>query len=203
MNPACQTFVPRLSPYVDGELGPPERVQVEQHLTSCKDCTMRTADLRAESGLLRVGMEMLADEVDFKDFSRDVMARLTPHKAPLGERLRISVSEMFTYQRGMLAGGFATATLAVLLAVTLLLRTSTPEGYASERMAVQTVRTDASAHVAPVVLETKAGNSIIWVVDHQHGVGQAADVVPEEELEMEPGTAGSALDQEQPKGGEL
>ena len=61
-NPACQTFIPRLSPYIDGELPPAERQAVDTHLSACRDCTGRVADLRAESGLVRLGMEMLADE---------------------------------------------------------------------------------------------------------------------------------------------
>src|SRR5688572_6256964 len=108
-NPACRTFVTLLSPYIDGELAPTERVSVERHLAVCKECTMRTADLRAESGLLRVGMEMLTDEVDFKDFSREVMARITPEKPPLIERWRLSVAELFTYHRRLMLTSLATA----------------------------------------------------------------------------------------------
>src|SRR5438874_11419820 len=98
-NPACKTFVSQLSPYIDGELSADQRTVVERHLSACKDCTMRVSDLRAESGLVRVGMEMLADQVDFKDFAQKVMARVTPEKPPFFERLRISASEMFLYQK--------------------------------------------------------------------------------------------------------
>src|SRR5688572_1741486 len=107
-NPACKTFLPLLSPYIDGELVPGERTTVERHLAACKECTMRTADLRAESGLLRVGMEMLTDDVDFKDFSRQVMARITPERPPLLERLQLSVTELFTYHRRLMLTSMAT-----------------------------------------------------------------------------------------------
>src|SRR5262249_4703229 len=110
LNPACQTFIPMLSPFVDGELPPQERVTVERHLNVCRDCTARAADLRAESGLIRHGLDLAADEVDFKDFAQKVMARLTPYKPPLWERLRVSLSEMFLYQRRTMVTSLVTAT---------------------------------------------------------------------------------------------
>jgi anti-sigma factor RsiW len=199
-NPACQTFIPKLSPFIDGELDPAERIVVERHLTACKDCTMRAADLRAESGLLRVGMEMLADEEDFKDFSQKVMARITPERPPVFERIRISLSEMFTYQRGMMLTSMATAAVVLAIATPLiLLRNSTPEGYASEQMMVQEVRTEEGARVSPVVLETKSGNSIIWLVDQpkvEEKKDGKNDEAQHEELDMDTG-------QEKPNGGEL
>src|ERR1700693_4633598 len=99
MKSECQPFFASLSPFADGELSPNERTRVEQHLASCGDCTGRVADLRAESGLLRVGMEMLTDDVDFSGFSQAVMAKVGPAKLPLLERLKLSWSERFTYQR--------------------------------------------------------------------------------------------------------
>lgn len=206
LNPACQTFVPLLSPYIDGELTPSERVTIERHLSACKDCTMRTADLRAEAGLVRIGMEMLADEVDFKDFAQQVMARVTPEKPPLWERIRLSLSEMFTYQRGPLLASLATATALLVVGLPFLFREQPPLGYAAERMMVQTVTTDEAAHVAPVVLETKSGNAIIWLVDHKHEEPQTGpkvdDEAGQEELDLDP-SAHPPVDPLQPKGGEL
>ncbi len=200
-NSACQTFIPKLSPYLDGELLPADRQVVERHLAACKHCTMRTADLRAESGLLRVGMEMLADEVDFKDFSQQVMAALIPERAPLLERLKLSLSEMFTYQRGLMLTSMATAAVVLAIAAPLiLLRNGTPEGYASQRMAVQTVSVDEEAHVAPVVLETEGGDAIIFMVDHTH---PGTDESRQDELDIEPEAEGAKLKQQAPKGGDL
>jgi hypothetical protein len=165
MNPACKTFVPMLSPFIDGELSPSERVTVERHLTACKECTMRAADLRAESGLVRVGMEMLADEVDFKDFSQKVMARITPERPPLGERISLFFSELFTYQRKLMFTSLATAAAVLLVATPIILRGGPQAGYASERMMVDAVKIDDGATVAPVVMETKGGDTIIWMVE--------------------------------------
>jgi anti-sigma factor RsiW len=184
-NPACSRYVSLLSPYIDGELAPGERVDVERHLAACRDCTGRTADLRAESGLVRVGLEMAADEVDFKDFAQRVMARVTPERPPLLERLRLSVSEMMRYQRTAFVSSLATAAVVLLVAIPLLSRGSAPVGYAGERMTVQAVRASggAGAHVAPVVMEAEDGNAIIWLVDEQKV--KSGDESVQDELEMD------------------
>lgn len=202
-NPACQSFLPLLSPFIDGELAPAERVTVERHLTVCSKCTMRVADLRAESGLLRVGMEMLADEVDFKDFSQKVLARVTPEKPPLFERLKLAISEAFLYQKGTYGTALATAAVLALLALPVLLRDRTPLGYASQRLEVQVVSVDEKAvDLTPAVMETEGGDAIVWMVEHTPDKGEPAqDEAEAEELELSP-KAPAPLEQK-PKGGEL
>lgn len=199
--PACQAFIPMLSPFIDGELAPAERVSVERHLAACQECGMRVADLRAESGLLRLGMEMLAEEADFRDFARQVTARLTPEKPPLSERLRLSLSEVFLYHRRMMVTALASAALVLLLALPWLLRAGTPTGYANPRLELQAVTVDPAAHLAPVVLETESGNTIIWMVEHDHE--KRADEARDEELDLEPGAESTDLNQQAPQGGEL
>lgn len=186
-NSACQTFIPKLSAFIDGELNPAERQQVEQHVAHCKDCAGRVADLRAESGLIRIGLEMAADEVDWNGFAAKVMAQVTPEKPPLLERLKLSLSEMFTYQRGALISGFAVAAAVLLVAGTLVFRPPAPTaGYAQAEMAVQTVVTDKSAHVQPVVLDADQGSAIIWLVDHPTN---DADLSRGEEMGLDTGSA--------------
>jgi anti-sigma factor RsiW len=197
-NPACKSFIPLLSPYIDGELSPAERVNVERHLSACRDCTSRAADLRAESALLRVGLEMAVDEVDFKDFTQRVMARVTPERPPLLERLRISLSELFLYHRTAMVSSLATAAVLVLVAVPLLAqRDDVPLGYGGDRMRVRAVRASEGAKVAPVVLESEDGNTIIWVVDQE---ADAAHDDASDELDLE-----TPKDEPKPppKGGEL
>ncbi|MBI3184333.1 MAG: zf-HC2 domain-containing protein [Myxococcales bacterium] len=202
-NPACQTFIPMLSPFIDGELSPAERMTVERHLVACQQCAMRAADLRAESGLVRVGMEMAADEVDFKDFAQKVLARITPERPPLLERIRLSVSELFTYHRGMMVTSLATAAAVLLLALPLIMRGGTPAGYASQRLEVQAVSIDESAHVAPVVMETESGDTIIWTVEHTHEKPGVADEERQEELDVDPDADRTKPRQDAPTGGEL
>ena len=206
-NPACERFIPLLSPYIDGEVSPAERINVERHLAACRDCTSRAADLRAESALLRVGLEMAVDEVDFKDFTQRVMARVTPERPPLMERVRISLSELFLYHRTAMVSSLATAAVVALVTVPLLLsRPDVAPGYGADRMRVRAVRASEGAKVAPVVLESEDGSTIIWVVDQDAAseapaAGKPGERAPDDELDMEspkdePGSP-------RPKGGEL
>lgn len=185
-NPACERFVPMLSPYVDGELTPAERVTVERHLSACRDCTGRAADLRAESGLLRVGLDMAVDDVDFKDFAQKVMARVTPERPPLLERMKLALSEMFLYQRTAMISSLATAAVLVAVGLPLLMSDRAPVGYAAERMTVKSIQPYQDARVAPVVMETDNGGTIIWLVDEETQDGSPAGS-EDEELEEEIG----------------
>ncbi len=165
-NPARKKFEPMLSPFVDGELTPEERQQVEQHLAANKESAMQVADFRAASGLMRLTYEEQADQEDWRDFANQVLSKLTPEKPPLFERLKASLSEMFTYQRGVLVGAMVTATLLVTVAsLAFMLGSSSNTGYANDQLKLQTVKVDQDAHVAPVVMETENGDAIIWMVD--------------------------------------
>ncbi len=174
-NPACERFIPQLSPYIDGEVSPADRVNVERHLAACRDCASRAADLRAESALLRVGLEMAVDEVDFKDFTQRVMARVTPERPPLLERLRISLSEMFLYHRTAMLSSMATAAVLVLVAVPLVMRQQpSAVGYGADRMRVRAISASSDERVAPVVLESDDGSTIIWEVDDKEPLRKGA-----------------------------
>lgn len=167
-NPARAKFLPLLSPYVDGELSPEERQQVEQHLANNPESAAQVADFRAGDALMRHALEMEADDVDWKSFTNDVMGKLTPDKLPLWQRLRLSLSEMFTYQRGPMVAGFVGAMAAILIAVPVSMKLATPDGYGAAKIQMQAVKTEAS-DVKPVVMETEGGDAIIWVVDTVSG----------------------------------
>ncbi len=183
-NPARKTFEPLLSPYVDGELSPEERQTVERHIAVDKESAAQVADFRAASGLTRLSFEMLADEQDFSEFANQVMARVTPQKLPVFERVKLSMSEMFTYQRTPLitAGAMAFA-LALMAGAVVKLTGQNDEGYANARVEVQTVSVDTDAKVRPVVMETEKGDAIIWMVDD--GSAKKEDT-RREELDLEP-----------------
>ena len=166
-NPARKKFEPLLSPFVDGELSPKERTQVEQHLAANRESAMQVADFRAASGLMRLTFEQQADQEDWSDFSNQVLAKLTPEKPPLLERITASLSEMFTYQRRMMVGVMVTASLMVAVAsMAFLMGSSRGAGYANDRMKFQAVKVEQGAKVAPVVMETEGGDTIIWMVDN-------------------------------------
>lgn len=171
-NPAREKFLPMLSPYVDGELTPEERQLVEHHLANSKESTAQVADFRAADGLMRHALEMRADEMDWKAFAEDVMAKVTPEKLPLLERMKISLSEMFIYQRGPLLAGFAAAALAVLIAVPVTMKFATPDGYGGSKVEVQMVSVEDTATFRPVVMETDTGDAVIWVVESVPDAGK-------------------------------
>ena len=211
-NPACEAFIPMLSAYVDGELPPRERGSVEVHLAACRECAGRAADFRAGSGLVRIGLEMAADEVDFTGFAQKVVARLTPYKLPLMERWRIWLAETFRHQRGVLVSSLAVVAAVLLAGVAgpLLWQREPPPGYAQQRMVLKSVSIEPGAHVSPVVLTTESGDAIIWLVDHEHVLHEPGALHDEDEEEnvrspspAPVAPARGALPQEPPKGGEL
>lgn len=166
-NPAREKFRPMLSPYVDGELKPEERLQVEQHLQNNKESAAEVADFRAADGLIRHALDLQADEVDWKRFADDVMARVTPEKLPLWGRITMTLGELYLYRRGPLIAGFAGAAVALAVAVPVVLKltASAPAGYANSKLEVQTVSVETPGDVRPVVVETDQGDAIIWTVD--------------------------------------
>jgi anti-sigma factor RsiW len=165
-NPAREKFLPLLSPYVDGELTPQQRQQVEQHLANNKESAAQVADFRAADALMRHALDMQGDDVDWKAFTDGVMAQLTPEKLPFFTRLKLSLSELFEYQRVPLVAGLVGAAVAIAIAVPVAMKLGAglPAGYGAERVEVQTVAVDADAPVRPVVMETEEGDAVIWVV---------------------------------------
>ena len=207
---SCQRWIPLLSPFIDGELSPSGRIELERHLAHCTVCRARVGDFRAQSGLMRVGFEMLADEPNFDQFFEKVMARVTPDRLSLWEQWRLSVSELFVYHRTAMVSSLVTASVALLIGTSLILaNTRTPDGYASALWSVRKVTTVPEAHVAPVVMPAEGGNTIVWLVNHRHvldsaaGEGSRGTATPEG---LDSGTSTIEklpLKQQRPHGGEL
>jgi anti-sigma factor RsiW len=199
-NPTNDQFLHLLSPYVDGELNPQERAQVEAHLSASKSAAGLVADFRAGDALMRNALDLQADSVDFKAFTENVMSRVSPMKLPLLERLKVSLSELFTYQRGPMVAAFAGAAAAAILAVPLSLKLATPAGYGAEHLSVQAVSMGVypNAQIKPVVMETAQGDAVIWVVEGDGKDGgkkkKKDDESTEEELHQEAPKAGQQPD---------
>lgn len=193
-NPAREKFFPLLSPYVDGELTPDERQQVEQHLANNRESASQVADFRAGDALIRHALEMQGDDVDWKAFTDGVMSQLTPDKLPLMTRLKLTLSELFTYQRGPFIAGLVGAAAAIAIAVPMAFQLGAaqlPTGYGAERLEVQRVSVDSDSAVRPVVMETDEGDAVIWVVetnvaDGPDGGKRKGDTSSEEELQPTP-----------------
>jgi len=161
-TPHCSS-VQELSAHLDGELSPPARVALEAHLTSCPSCRARLDELRALGIALRRRFEAQAEAADLSGFTERVLARLSPHRPPLGERLSVAFREWRRHRPAVVWGGFGLAA-AALLAVLALPRPF--EAALEPGPTLQAVSTEESSHVAPVVLKTEGGDAIIWLVDH-------------------------------------
>src|SRR5215471_14369579 len=208
MNRAdCQSWTPLLSAFIDGELVSAQRLELERHLSTCAKCAARADDLRATSTMIRVAMEMRADEADFSEFADRVFARITPERLPWLERWKLSLNELLTYHRTAMVSSLVAAGIAVLIAVPLALRARQPAGYASPELAVQLVSTVPDAHLAPVVMKGDQG-TIIWLVNHRHTLVMAPQAEPTTNgsQEADGGEAAGqnpSLKQQRPRGGEL
>ena len=193
-NPAHKELGQKLSAFVDGELSVEERKQIEQLLTNDKAAAGLVADLRAGSGLLRLTYEAKADEEDFKDFANQVLAKVTAQKLPFFERLTLSLSETFKYQRPMLMTAVATA-MALVVAVPVGIKLMEPQaGYGSKDVEVQSVAVSAESAVRPIVYENDKGDAIIWTVEQpgQEDTAGAQKKKTDEktdELDVDPSTA--------------
>lgn len=202
VSPACRPYVPQLSPFIDGELSPDDRVMTERHVSSCADCTARVADLRAQSGLLRVGYEMLADDVDFRAFTQQVMAKAKPEPLPPLERLPVVVYELFTHRWPLMVGAVASVAVAgaAVVGIGLFNRTDRlPAGYGSRRPIIQTISSDANSHTAPLLLTMENGDPIVWFVDHIHPGDESQGGAMKVDSEAQPGNKGG----QRAKGGDL
>ncbi len=165
-NPAHKDLE-KLSAFVDGELSVEERKQIEQLIANDKALAGLVADLRAGAGLTRLTYEAAADEVDFKDFANEVLAKVGANKESLGffEGLKLRLAETFTYQKPMLVTAFATAmALAIAVPVGVGLMKG-PAGYGAKDVEVQSVSVSSESRVRPIVYENDKGDAIIWTVE--------------------------------------
>jgi anti-sigma factor RsiW len=71
----------RLSAYLDGELAPAERAEVEAHLSACPECSALLARL-AEAGRLAAQLGVEAPEGYFDALPGRVAARLEARRRP-------------------------------------------------------------------------------------------------------------------------
>jgi anti-sigma factor RsiW len=95
----------RLSAYLDGELGPADRAQVEAHLAGCPDCAGRMVDLRRQGDVLaRAGGGLLL-HVD--------VARLVERQLPERRRSLVMVRTQGVRRRLSLGAFGVALTLAL------------------------------------------------------------------------------------------
>ena len=192
MGSACKSFQLQLSAYADGELAVKERAPVELHLAGCGDCRARVEDLKAMSSLLSERLMAHAEAADFSRFSDQVMARVTPYRAPLLERIRIGWGEIVEYHRTAVISSFATAAMTLLIGVPVavkLVGTSAVDpvvvASASSEIVLRELNID-NPDIQPVVMKTADGHTLIMLVNHREEA--AAEGAPA--LDVKPPTGG-------------
>ncbi|MCL2013036.1 MAG: zf-HC2 domain-containing protein [Cystobacterineae bacterium] len=192
-NLARKKFRPLLSAFVDGELAANKRVLVERHLASSKESTDEVADMRTLSTWLCTAMEEAANQENWSTFADEVLSGLPPEKLPFFQRLKIRLSELFTYQRNwVLAVG--TAVGCVALSLFMWTRPAEPVGYASPHLSIQTVTAKAGSSLKTIVTQTESGDAVVWVVEETKAQEEAPPGVAEEKapaFESRPHGAGA------------
>jgi hypothetical protein len=142
--------------YVLGALSPAERLEFEQHLAGCQDCSRAVRELAGLPGLLaRVDAEVLEQPTVDEPVPGTLLPSLTREVRRSGRR------------RGVLLGGLAAAAAAVVfggLAITGLVSVSdTPSAAPS---ASQTITTPRQQRMSPVghvpVRATVALDAVSW-----------------------------------------
>jgi anti-sigma factor (TIGR02949 family) len=79
----CEEALRRLASYLDGDLGPDERTDVERHLDACRSCYSRAEfERRLHAQLARLGQREL--EPEFRARLQDLVRQFTtgPDAAP-------------------------------------------------------------------------------------------------------------------------
>jgi anti-sigma factor RsiW len=112
----CTAFDERLADYLEGDLAPAERRQVEAHLVSCSGCAALVRDLEE----IRVGASALTDLMPSRDLWNDLANRIEAPVVPLTTRSTANVTVRRTFDRVKL-GAIAAALVAVTAGVTYLL----------------------------------------------------------------------------------
>jgi hypothetical protein len=189
---SCTPFHPRLSALLDGALSSADQAEVEAHLETCGDCSVRLAELAVASQALRSHFEAEASSVDWAAFTAKVMAKVEPAPVSLRERIQQWMDALLPQRGWGLVAAGALGMAVVMGAGYLGLgggqgagRKEGP-GYGADKMAVKQVQTDPT--LVPVVMESEQG-SIIWLVDHPQSEPQ-----PQKDAEKTDGGSPKAAD---------
>lgn len=69
----CDQVHPRLSPYLDGELDPETRSNIQDHLSTCPDCSLRLEEFRSIDK--RVSKTINRNNKNHEDFTEQTLNR--------------------------------------------------------------------------------------------------------------------------------
>lgn len=160
----CNEVRSGLDDHRRGDLPAEDRAAVDWHLRGCAGCAAALADAQALGGLLRLRVDLLAEDGLPKDFTARVMAALPPSPTSLGARL----ARIWRERRSLLLGGLVLASLCAAVVLPLVLR----RDRAGSSLASEMAENEAHIHKLevqspdshPVVFQNSEGRTVIWVV---------------------------------------
>lgn len=165
MTPDREKFRQLLSPFIDGELSPSDRRWVEAYIADNPGAAADVAELRSTVAEISASFAQQAEAVDWEAFTESVMRGLPSIQVSRWERLRSSLSQMWSWQRGAVLAGAVGAGVALAVAVPLTLNHVGPKGYGASKLEIQNVSVDSPASVSPLVTKTEDGDAVIWMVE--------------------------------------
>lgn len=171
MAGGCDSVTRLLSPYVDDELSGSDRAAVAAHLSGCKDCQARLADLEATHAAMSAYFTAKADAADFSGFTARVMGQIQSEPLSFGQRARLWWAETMAYHSTAIYSSFGAATAA---ACAVLLFVGVPVGNRGDgpqppgETVIHSLEVQDPGY-EPVVMHTEDGETITMLVEHEDG----------------------------------
>jgi anti-sigma factor RsiW len=93
---SCATILPRIGPYLDGELREDDRQRVEAHVASCQRCSTEVRRVGALRGLLQQGLAVSLPAADANVFWDRVEQKIEAHRSSRWRGLQ-RIRELFWF----------------------------------------------------------------------------------------------------------
>lgn len=161
------TTLERLSAYVDGELAPEARAELEKRLAAEPALQAEVRAMRATGDAMRRAADDWEKDVDFDGFYEKVAARIETRPSPrssLAARLAGKLAEWSRAHRPAVAAAAATLLVLVGGGSLFLMRIEAPRPLSLKGgpAVIETLSVD---EASAVVYRTKSNNTVIWLTE--------------------------------------
>lgn len=163
----------QLERYLDGELDQSAAQELSSALQSSPDLRARVHEMETTRELLRAHLLGAADEVDFAQMTRNILARCEGEEAASwGQRLQTWWGELVSAPRLLVPGVVAAAAAVLLLVVPKLVDDVTPTplvpaagGDLLANAGVEVSHIEADAQLAMVYQLPESRTTVIWIAE--------------------------------------
>jgi anti-sigma factor RsiW len=154
MKIQCETFGPRLSAYLDGELADKERQEVQEHLKTCEKCQQLVREMKETAGILKdMRTQSAESQVDLTGVWEEIEARVD-FGPTIWQRMRKRVWKPVVWVPAVVA--------AASVALLVLIRPVPQEQVPMELSRVESVYSQTGS---VMVLQTATrGQPLIWIL---------------------------------------